>query len=536
MFIKLLSSLEKVFPDKKPCAKAHSAQSCLKGEFVNFQIAVFKDVNMKSEVSISVDSILETNIYKVKCMPSDLPCYGINRDENYLSFAPGLYPDMLEPVDKSFEILGGQWQSVWVEVLPTQTSGNFDISIKLDDEIVGFKLDVIDAELPKQDLLYTQWFHYDCLASYYKVPVFSDKHWGIIDNFQKNQSKYGTNMILTPVLTPPLDTVVGGQRPTVQLVDIEVKDGKYIYGYSKLEKFIEMSTKNGYTHFEISHPFTQWGAKFAPKVMADVGGEYKQIFGWETLATSDEYTAFIRSFVVNLKAKLQDLGVFENCYFHISDEPTNEHLESYESAVNVLKDIYSDCKVMDALSSFEFYKKGLVPNPVPANDHIDAFIENNVPNLWTYYCCSQNIDVSNKFFAMPSARNRIIATQLYKYDIVGFLHWGFNFYYSQYSIKEINPYCTTDAGGAFPSGDAFSVYPSEKGTALPSLRQFVFMEALQDLRAFNFLESLCGKEIVMNLIEESGKITFKKYPKTADYILSLREKVNSLIAEKVDVN
>lgn len=35
--------------------------------------------------------------------------------------------------------------------------------------------------------------------------------------------------------------------------------------------------------------------------------------------------------------------------------------------------------------------------------------------------------------AMPSARNRGYGLQVYKYGIEGILHWGFNFYNSDYS-------------------------------------------------------------------------------------------------------
>lgn len=62
---------------------------------------------------------------------------------------------------------------------------------------------------------------------------------------------------------------------------------------------------------------------------------------------------------------------------------------------------------------------------------------------------------------MPSARNRILGALLYKYNAVGFLQWGYNFWYSQFSKHEIDPFTVTDAGKAFPSGDAFVVYPGE---------------------------------------------------------------------------
>ena len=36
------------------------------------------------------------------------------------------------------------------------------------------KLKVLGIDLPKQEITYTQWFHADCIASYYKYEIFSD--------------------------------------------------------------------------------------------------------------------------------------------------------------------------------------------------------------------------------------------------------------------------------------------------------------------------------------------------------------------------
>lgn len=84
-----------------------------------------------------------------------------------------------------------------------------------------FKLEVIGAVLPKQKLIHTEWFHTDCLATHYGVDVSSEEHWRRIDQFVQTAVKFGINMILTPIFTPPIDMVVGGERPTVQLVDVE---------------------------------------------------------------------------------------------------------------------------------------------------------------------------------------------------------------------------------------------------------------------------------------------------------------------------
>jgi hypothetical protein len=131
-------------------------------------------------------------------------------------------------------------------------------------------------------------------------------------------------------------------------------------------------------------------------------------------------------------------------------------------------------------------------------------------------------------FSQPSQRNRILGVLLYKYKAQGFLQWGHNFWYSQYSKHPIDPFKVSDAGNAFPSGDAYVVYPGENGTPLNSLRHKVFADAMQDLRALNLLEEKIGRRAVMKILEKDldTPLTFKTYPHEYQWLLNLRKEIN----------
>ena len=131
---------------------------------------------------------------------------------------------------------------------------------------------------------------------------------------------------------------------------------------------------------------------------------------------------------------------------------------------------------------------------------------------------------------MPSQRNRIIGYQLYEMDRKGFLHWGFNFYNSQYSRRSVNPFLETDARGVFPSGDSYVVYPGEEG-ALDSLRLEVFYEAIQDRMALIALEQKIGRKEVLDLLHGEGVRGFSEYPRNAVWHKRFREKINRLIVK-----
>ena len=124
---------------------------------------------------------------------------------------------------------------------------------------------------------------------------------------------------------------------------------------------------------------------------------------------------------------------------------------------------------------------------------------------------------------------------MFKYDIKGFLQWGYNFYYTQLSKAPINPFEDSDAGGKFPSGDSFVVYPADDGTAYHSIRLKVFYDALQDMAALKTLSKLAGKDKCLAIIEENGKhdITFSNYPHDENWLLDTRESVNKAIKENL---
>lgn len=542
---KLLSSLEKVFPDEAPGAPPFTTASALQGERFGFQWALSPDQGDRLDAVVRVDSPLADAVclYAVGCVPSLLPAYE-GSDTDFLRRKPGLFPDVLAPTGGEISLMGNQWRSLWVEVAlpPNQPAGSYPIRLTLaaagnPGETLAeaaFTLEVIGARLPEQTLIHTEWFHCDCLALQYQVPVFSEEHWRIMENYMKNAVKYGVNMLLTPVFTPPLDTAVGGERPTVQLVDVVWEKGEYRFGFDRLKRYMDLAEACGIRYFEISHLFTQWGAEHAPKIVVTVDGREEKRFGWHTDASSPEYVDFLNCFLSALKGYLRRENRLEQCWFHISDEPSRDALESYRRARDSIREVLAGCHTMDALSEVAFYKEGLVPHPIPANDHIEAFLEEKVPRLWTYYCCGQTVEVSNRMMAMPSARNRILGWQLYPHQIEGFLHWGYNFWFTALSRKAVDPYAVTDGGEAFPSGDPFLVYPGENGEPVPSIRQMVFNESLQDMRALQLLESLLGRAAAEEWLEREagGTLTFREYPRSAHWILDTREKLNRKIAER----
>ncbi|MEG1640768.1 MAG: DUF4091 domain-containing protein, partial [Ruthenibacterium sp.] len=530
--MRLVTSLDKVFPNCEPKQSSETAVfTALQNETFSFQTAVYTSHPDREKIRVRVDSKLEKQVHvrEVRYVAVQYPCHE-KTDAHYLSTQPGLYPDLLCELheDEILYLPSQQWHSLWIEIDTSGIKpGTYPITVvcTVDSDGVSVQcaaqLTIYNAQLAPQTILRTEWMHTDCLANYYHVAAWSEEHWSILENFIRAAANRGMNMMLTPTFTPPLDTQVGGERMTVQLVGVQRNGEIYNFDFSLLNRWTELCESCGIQYFEIAHLFTQWGAKCAPKVMAMVeDGSVQRIFGWDTPAVG-EYSRFLQQYLPALTQWLRKKGLLERTYFHVSDEPKMWHIDSFKAAYQSVETLLEGLHVIDALSDYEFYEKGLVRHPVPAINHIHDFIDHQVPHLWSYYCTSQYMDVCNRFMSMPSQRSRIYGVLLYKYQIEGTLHWGYNFYNAQYSTHAINPYAVTDADGAFPAGDPFLVYPGEGGVPEESIRMMVCAEAMQDLRAFQMLEQLAGRDFVMQLIEEdlARPITFYDYPHSDAYLL-----------------
>ncbi len=511
-----------------------AALRLLSGEKGNLQLCLRGD--RAAELCVTVASKLRVRVWVVKEVPCAKPVYPDARNCTLLRGQPGDFPDLLTPFDGKLLLPAGEYRALWLEIdTAGAAAGTCDVvcTVEGGGEVLEktASVTVSAAALPPQTLVNTDWFHADCLATYYNVPVFSEEHWSITERFMRFAAEHGQNCVLTPLFTPPLDTAEGTERPTVQLVGVTRSPDGWEFDFTLLERWMALAERCGITYFEFAPLFTQWGALYAPKVIARTPEGEKRVFGWETDSLSPEYRAFLRSFAEKLTAFTDARGVTGRCFVHCSDEPDENNHARYGQCAALIHEAFGAYRHIDALSHFSFYESGMVPVPVPSENNIAPFA-GRVPELWTYYCCGQfNDEAPNRFIAFPSIRNRILGVLLYKYDLAGFLHWGFNFYYRQLSRGQIDPYKDTCADGAFPGGDAFSVYPGPGGEPLPSLREKVFFDGLQDLRALRAAEAKHGREAVLRLIRDTlGDIDFSHYPMDEETFFRFRDAVWNRVA------
>lgn len=536
-----VNAMEKVLPRKRPELYQDEGE-CFCNETASFAIAyrsvdrniVLEDCGWKVESDIA-KFVRVRPVENVAVLSAETE----TSDDYVLTCDPAVIPDVLTEKEY-FNARYKCWGSLFVSVKGDLPAGRHEIAVTLCDgnrnelASVKYNLTVFAEKLEKFDLKYSNWFHYDGIARYYDLTPYTDEYYEVMKNFMANAVAHGINVCLVPVITPPLDTAAGTARMDVQLAEITVTDGKYSFGFEKLEKFIGIIKNAGIEYIEISHLFTQWGAEKTPNIYATADGEYKRIFGWDNDALGDDYADFLAEFLPALVKELKKLGYDKtNCFFHLSDEPNAAHFERYCRLKSLVKPLIGEFSIIDALSNYEFYEKNIVDLPVVCTDSAAPYIENGAKNWWAYYCFGQNFNgLSNRYMSMPLQRTRIIGMQLYLTGAGGFLQWGYNFYNGFLSKRGINPYYQTDSEGSFPSGDAFIVYPGENGKCLDSIRFEAMFDAVQDYMALKTLEKKKGRAFVIDFLKENGMdVNFYDYVQSALWHEKLRRKINALITE-----
>lgn len=436
-------------------------------------------------------------------------------------------------------------QSIWItanEDGAPQPAGAHRVEIRIFSLMTGemiaeHSVDImlIDALLPENDLIYTNWFHYDCLAEAYHLPLWSDEFFRVLGKHIKNATRHGMTALLTPAFTPALDTPVSTERMNVQLVKVRKTPSGYNFDFSLLKRFVDTARKNGIRTFEHCHLFSQWGAKTAINIYGEEDGGQIRLFGWETPASDPAYQSFLTEYLTAFLAFAAREGIEDDLLFHISDEPKESQLSDYASALNTVEACLSGKCIGDALSNIAFYRHGLVKLPIVDIAHADEF-DGECEEMMLYYTGGEaKPGLTNRLLTSAPWKTRILGLQIYRYRAKGFLHWAYNNYYGRMSLGLFDPAIEPCFYKNIP-GVTYLVYPGGADDLMPSLREKQMCEAINDYRALSLLESLIGREQTLALCESffGRKIDILTLPASGEQMRNFRETVNEAIARAVD--
>jgi hypothetical protein len=497
----LQNSLNRVYPLSKaeggdsielisPRNARLSFQACIKNHRA-------QAVNVECEVESSGG--IDVQIRRVGYVPQGFITHDTADSElDGVGYVPGLVPDPLFPESKAL-IRPFVNQSFWISLkVPDHTEpGTHTLRVKIKcaglDEVVTMtaNVDVRETVLkPRKDFPVTHWWNPDCIYDWYKLEPFGDECFRMMRLYLQNMYDHGSNAIYVPILNIRREIM---KRPPQLLIVREKGPGQYEFDWSHIRKFVHMAKDIGFEYYEWTHfwAYSHHTAKAVSagtptRIYTERNGKMELLFPPDLDATGEVFANYMKQFLPAFKQFLIEESILEQSLFHICDEPLDipEAIESYRRARKLLEQIDPSIKVMDAVYSDKYAAPGLTDYPIPQAAGATNYLTKGIQH-WVYYCMSPQGPYINRFFDTPLIKVRMQGLIFYKLRTLGFLHWGFNYWYVLHDGFDpetqtmLDPFTDGSAGGKAPYGDAFVVYPGPDGP-IDSIRWEIFAEAMQD--------------------------------------------------------
>ncbi len=533
----LSTSLNRVYPTSTP-DEANAVSGPLKlrsgrNYRLSFQ-ACYRNLETSSaqmECVATAPEGVEVQIRRVGFVPmQNLDTYTPLPELDGIGKIPGLCPDPLFPEQTAH--IGPMGTAVfWISLfVPEGTAPGLkqgSIQFKMINRFgymsfdnpekftvdLPFEVQVEDVVVKRRENFpVTLWLSADSIWEHYKIEPFGDKFWPLADAYIKNLSDHGVDVIYTPIFNIRAEKL----KTPAQLLKVK-KTGpdEYEFDFSDLRRWIGLAKKHKANFIEFSHFFSPApeSAAYPQKVYERTDKMGDLLWPANTPATSDTYRKFLTQFLPQFKAVLEEEGMLDKSLFHLADEPDgDEAINRYRKARALLNEMAPWIKVMDAMSDPHFATERLSDMPIPSIVTANQFTAAGCP-AWAYYCCGPRAGYIQRLFDTPLWKIRMSGWLFYHLKAMGFLHWGYNYWF-QFCTDQIGDPFADGSNGAWPGmpyGDTFAVYPGADGP-LDSIRWEIFAESLQD---YALLQSAGIKPDDAMLSELKD---YNDFPKTPEWV------------------
>lgn len=423
-------------------------------------------------------------------------------------------------------------QAVWIEVKTNEKTvpGIYKANITItgtkvfDDEIVlknlSYEIQVVNVKLDKPiDYNYhlDLWQHNSSIARTYEVPLWSDRHFEIIENYVAALSELGQKAITVIVSEIPwsgqwssYNRISASNTYEYNIIKISRrKDGQWEYDFSAMNRYIKLCMKYGIDkEIEVFGLMNIW-------LLKDVGyGKViKDYDDGIRLRYYDEATK-IYKYIRDKKDLTSYISALEQNFVRsgwsdkvrvLCDEPSE--VEKFKNNLNELTKIAPSFQFKVAINHIEFIKEDIpgiadyVPGLPCVCQEYDKVMEINKElkgRLYYYVCCGP--ERPNTFLCSPIIESRLLSWISWYMNLDGFLRWNF----TVWPNKPFDEDSYHHQG--FPAGDTTFVYPGKDGFPVFTLRYMNLKRGIRDYEIFNRYEKHIGsREIIMEKIRKVFK-------------------------------
>lgn len=333
---------------------------------------------------------------------------------------------------------------VWFGPEATPGSYSYEICVERSgrSERLMFDVTVHEATVPppgRDTLGYTNWYNDRKIQMDHNIDErWSEEHWQMLSRYFKLMVEGRQNMVQVPCL-------------------FSVQGDQLRLDRARLLRFVQASERAGLYWLE------------GPQLLQRAGGDHRaaemQISGTDIMFSTPQGQRAFASILEQLMEMVREHGWEARWVQHITDEPTNRHLDAYRQAAAMIRQEMPGVPIFEA--SIQRQLKGAIDWWCP---HINVFTQNHDfyrarqqagEPVWIYTCCEPGGPWLNRLLDQERLRAVYLGWAAAKYDFAGFLHWGLNHHrgnpYTD-TVTEVRP-----GGPLLPAGDTHIVYPGPNG-------------------------------------------------------------------------
>lgn len=521
-------------------------QYCCKNDWAVAQLVLRADVDMQVNVSDEAAFYPKGGIDEIRVAvevpgihPSQVKAQlvGLIKDDDHQYKS-----DLL--MDESYIFVEtGKEQAIWIQVNMDKDvlPGLYKVYIKMyhknlfeDESLIGqtaFELEVLDMTLdaPKDYKFHLDlWQHNSNIARKYQVPLWSDAHFTIIENYIQSLADLGqksVTLIVSEVPWSGQNTMYDKVNPSnlfeYNMVNITLTDeGSWLYDFSAIDRYLDLCATYGIDkEIEVFGLINIWLAEDVGfgKVIDDATDAIRLRYYDATQGTYRymRKKADLAAYVKALEAFFKKKGVLDRVRL-LADEPSD--LKVFKNKINEMKALAPGFHYKVAINHIEFMGENIphvvdyCPSLKCACDKYDELVDvqKAINGTVTYYvCCGPAYP--NTFLGSPAIESRIIPWIAWVLGLDGFLRWNYTVWpddpLNHLSIKFPN----------WPAGDTNFVYPGKNGHPMLTIRYMNLKRGIRDYEIIRkYAHKFNGAEEVMTLLkkvfywEHTGDINHKK--------------------------
>lgn len=291
----------------------------------------------------------------------------------------------------------------------------------------------------EQTLAYTNWFSPSIIAEKHGLELWSEPFWDMLARYAALMHR--------------------GRQNTFWVRWADMFEERELQR-ERLVRYVETFRASGLFWIE--------GAPIARRPEGDWSKDWLWLPLADLPATGEEGSAAVAALWGEVWELAGEHGWRETWLQHVSDEPTDVNAADYAKLAGILRAAMPGVKIIEATMCVEV--AGAVdvwcPQVQEYQKRRDFFEERRAAGdeLWVYTCLVPGGPWLNRLLDQERLRQVYIGWAAAKYDLGGFLHWGFNHYKADpFEQSVVDHPAMPNTTNKLPAGDTHVVYPGPDG-------------------------------------------------------------------------